>query len=54
MIIFTFDITNRLSFSYLKKVLIAFIYEREELPDSLRHRKSLPFIILGMKKDKIS
>ena len=51
MIIFTFDITSKSSFQFLKRTLRAYIYEREDIPDSFKHRKNVPLIILGLKQD---
>jgi len=54
-IIFTFDMMNIASYErFLKRALKAFIYEREQLPESLKHRRHIPFMVLGMKKDMIS
>lgn len=53
-LIFTYDITNYNSFHhYLKEALKTFILEKEELSDSQRMKRNIPFMILGLKKDQI-
>ena len=45
-IIFSYDITNGASFSkYLKSALKTFILEKEELSDSQKSKKNIPFMI---------
>lgn len=51
-LIFTFDIMNQSSFRiYLKRAIRELIFAYEELNDSSKENKLLPFLILGMKKD---
>ena len=52
-LIFTFDIMNQSSFRvYLKRAIRELIFAFEELNDSSKENKLLPFLILGMKKDE--
>ena len=52
-LIFTFDIMNESSFRvYLKRAIRELIFAFEELNDSSKENKLLPFLILGMKKDE--
>lgn len=55
IIIFTFDVTKQSSYeNFLKSALRSFIFETEELSDTIKAKKQIPFMILGLKNDKIT
>jgi hypothetical protein len=49
-LIFTFDITKLSSFEkFLKEALRSFVFEIEDLSETMKAKRMIPFMILGMK-----